>query len=370
VVNGERTELNRPAEGPPPRETRSAARRVTTSEIVQRTAAEVDALVDRMGRTPPVWFGSTPLEFPPTLDLTWPEDPNAVWNYTRNVDHYLWDIIDTNPARYRGGVRLMHHLLMVNQDIKDTRDRVMNELGRMYFEFFKDYARAAFWWRQAGVIESEKFSSGPGPARLAECYWRLGNRPMAITLLDRIPLTYAVIKLWGELKETDHALTLGEAAIERGLEASEVVLLLGDACRVAERYDEAVRYYQKALDVPAEGKNKESIERNQRRARDTLEMIRLFDRLEIARVKPGTYQDQSYGYAGNVRVEAVVKDHRLQSLRVTSLSDKQYYHAVDETIRRIVDRQSVKGVDAISGATITSEAVIRASAKALAQGME
>ena len=90
--------------------------------------------------------------------------------------------------------------------------------------------------------------------------------------------------------------------------------------------------------------------------------------IPFEQLKPGTYEDKSYGYAGNVSVQTVIGDGRIQSLKVTALTDRQYYNAVEETFRRILARQSVKDVDAVSGATITSEAVIRASAKALAQG--
>src|SRR3954454_17698303 len=38
-----------------------------------RPQAEVVALIDRVGRTPPEWFAATPLEYPKTLDLAWPE---------------------------------------------------------------------------------------------------------------------------------------------------------------------------------------------------------------------------------------------------------------------------------------------------------
>jgi uncharacterized protein with FMN-binding domain len=341
----------------------------TTSEIIHRSPAEILELIDRLGRTPPDWFESTELRYPDTLDLTWPELPNPVWNYTRNVDHYLWDIINTNPNRYRSGVRLMHHLLVVNQNDPDTRHRAMNELGRMYFEFFKDYARAAFWWREAGVDHDPKFSKTANAAHLAECYWRLGNREMAVTALEKTPLTYATIKLWSDLKETEKSLHLNREAMAQGLEPTELLILAGDACRTAERYDEAVTYYERVAQIPAEGAEKDTVTRNQDRARATIEMIRLFDRLDIAKLKSGVYEDRSYGYAGNVYVEAGLADHRIQTLTITSLSDKQYFHAVDQTVQRILKQQSVKGIDAVSGATITSEAVIRASARALAQGL-
>ncbi|MDA1277260.1 MAG: FMN-binding protein [Verrucomicrobia bacterium] len=368
-IDGKRIELRPETANSPATVSQSTDTAATTSEMIQRSPSEITALIDQLGRTPPDWFESTLLDYPNTLDLSWPEDPNLVWNYTRNVDHFLWDIINTNPKRYRGGVRLMHHLLIVNQNETGTRERVMNELGRMYFEFFKDYARSAFWWRSAGVERNTKFAQTANAAHLAECYWKLGSREMAIELLDGLPLTYAVIKLWSDLKETEKSIRLGQEGIKEGLEPSEIFVLAGDACRTVEKYAEAQQYYAKAIQVPAEGKNKEQITRNHDRAQATIEMIRLFDRLDIAQIKEGVYEDKSYGYAGNVYVEASVRDKRIQTLAITSLSDKQYYHAVDQTVQRILKQQTVKGIDAVSGATVTSEAVIRASAKALSQGI-
>lgn len=340
-----------------------------SSEMVQRTPEAIDALLEQMGRTPPDWFDATPLEYPETLDLAWPEPTPIVWNYTRNVDHYIWDIINSNPNRYRNGVRFMHHLLVVNQKNEATRARIMNELGRMYFEFFRDYARAGFWWRQAKVDRNPKFSQTPSAARLAECYWRLGNRGLAVALLERLPLTLAVIKAWGELKETDKALHLCEEGLRRGFLPSQTYLLAGDVCRTARDFSKAAEFYGKVLSLPAQGKPQEQIKRDQERARESQEVMRLFDALDVSRIPDGTYPGKSLGYAGSVEVEVAVKAGRIKDIHVTQNPDRQYYRAVEDTIRRILNRQTVNGVDAVSGATFTSEAVIRASAKALAEGM-
>lgn len=191
---------------------------------------------------------------------------------------------------------------------------------------------------------------------------------MAVEALREAPLTYGVIKLWGDLAETDHALELSKQALAKGLEPSEVYVLAGDAVRTARRYDEAVEFYRKALKVDASGPNRAQIDRNHRRAAGTIELIELFDKLDFKNVDDGQYEDKSYGYAGNVYLETEVQNGKLLDIKITSLSDKQYFHAVDATIKKIIKQQSVQGIDAISGATVTSEAVVRASAKAMAQG--
>ncbi len=370
TVDGARRTFESPSsrtdqeESPPPRPTEPPTR----SGMIQRSEAEVTRVINQQGRKPPSWYSKTSLDFPDTLDLSWPNSKPPTWNYTQHVEHYIWDIINSNRSRYGNGVRFMHHLLEVNQDQPDILRKVMNELGRMYFEFFDDYARAAFWWQRANVTTSKALRTTDSPARLAECYWRLGNRRLAETTLEAIPLTFGVIKLWGDLMETDRAVALTQSGLEEGLEASELYVLAGDALRTAERYDQSIVYYRKALELEAAGSHREQIERNQRRAQGTIELIELFDQLKFTDVSDGEYRDQSYGYAGNVSLRTTMAAGQLTAIHITSLSDKQYYHAVDATIHKILKRQTVQGIDAVSGATVTSEAVIRATAKALAQG--
>jgi uncharacterized protein with FMN-binding domain len=69
-----------------------------------------------------------------------------------------------------------------------------------------------------------------------------------------------------------------------------------------------------------------------------------------------------------VQVAVTVKDHRIEAVRITQHKEKQFYAALTDTPAKIIAKQGVKGVDATSNATITSEAIINASAKALASG--
>ncbi|MDA1162559.1 MAG: FMN-binding protein, partial [Planctomycetota bacterium] len=60
----------------------------------------------------------------------------------------------------------------------------------------------------------------------------------------------------------------------------------------------------------------------------------------------------------------------IKSVTVTRHREKQYYSSLTDTPRKILARQGVAGIDATSSATITSEAIINATAKALANGMK
>ena len=61
--------------------------------------AELDVLIDKLGKTPPDWFQATKLNHPFTLDLTFPEKAEGGWNNQKNVGQFLWDIIYPNPGR-------------------------------------------------------------------------------------------------------------------------------------------------------------------------------------------------------------------------------------------------------------------------------
>jgi hypothetical protein len=67
------------------------------TQPVTRTLAQVEALIAEAGRTPPAWWDSVQLNYPPTLDLSWRKTQG--WDNQRNVGQYIWDIVDPNPGR-------------------------------------------------------------------------------------------------------------------------------------------------------------------------------------------------------------------------------------------------------------------------------
>ncbi|MGC3957526.1 MAG: FMN-binding protein [Verrucomicrobiota bacterium] len=98
--------------------------------------------------------------------------------------------------------------------------------------------------------------------------------------------------------------------------------------------------------------------------------MKLFDTLDLAKVPDGTYTAASQGYETLVEVEVKVAGGRIAAVRVIKHHEKQYYSSLTETPAQIVQKQSVKNVDAVSGATITSEAIINATAKAVHGAMK
>lgn len=321
----------------------------------QRTKAEVEDLIKTAGATPPDWWDTAKLNYPSSLDLSWPDKPPGGWDNQKNVGQFLWDIINPNPGRWREGIKLMHHLMTVNAKTPGVVRKAQNTLGMLYGECIEDYARAAFWWRKSG-----------NSVGLANCYFRLGNKDMAIAELGRVNfVTTGVIELWASLGNLPKAMTMVDAMAKAVPDVA--YLVAGNAQRLNGQYSAAVASYEKVL---ALSKGSGHLKRNQERAKASIEAIKLFDGLDLAKIADGTYTADSMGYEAPVKVEVAVKAGKIETIKVVEHHEKQFYSSLSDTPARIIAKQSVKGVDTTSGATITSSAIINASAKALGQGQK
>ncbi len=360
TVSGKREELTPLAGNSVAKPTPSAPVK-SESTLNTRTEQQVLALMTQSGQTPPPWFNDTPLNYPASLDLSYPDRPSGGWNNQTNVGAYLWDIINPNPSRWPSGMKLLTHLLQVNQGKPATVEKIQLQMARMYFSHLQDYARAAFWFRTAGAENTDEF--GESSVLLAECYYHLGNRDMAAALLRRVSDRNSTVKAWGTLGDVDQAIAIAERLLVDDLD-DHTLLYAGDACRIAGRLPEAIAYYERVLKLPQDDKNKRRM-RNRVRAQENIDAIKLFELADINKVPDGTYSAQSLGYEGQVGVEVSVRSHKLIDVRVVKHNEKQFYSSIVDTPRRIIAKQSVKGIDSTSNATITSEAIINATAKAL-----
>jgi uncharacterized protein with FMN-binding domain len=66
-----------------------------------------------------------------------------------------------------------------------------------------------------------------------------------------------------------------------------------------------------------------------------------------------------------MEVAVTIKDGRIQAVRVVRHVEKQPFGALKDIPVRIIQKQSVQGIDATSAATITSDALLNAATKAL-----
>jgi uncharacterized protein with FMN-binding domain len=225
----------------------------------------------------------------------------------------------------------------------------------MYHDLHQDWARAAFWKQMAGETDT---------LELAHCYFKLGSRDMAVEILNRYGSDNTrhanVVRLWAEIGDPAKALKLAEQMANSSPDIGN--LAAGDICKSMGKFPEAVAYYQKVLDAKSGGRD---IDHNKKRAQGSLDAIKVADGLDLKKVPDGKYSANSIGYTGPVDVEVTVAGGKISDVRVTQHHEKQYYSSITETCAAILKKQGVKGVDATSGATITSEAIINATAKAL-----
>ena len=244
------------------------------STAAPRSEAEVVRLIEAAGQTLPDWYKSTPLDYPKTLDLSWPlKPPGKGWRNQVNVGQYMWDIINPNPKRWRSGICLVHHMLELHKNDRVLLQRDMSTLGGMYFRLLQDYPRAAYWLRRARLSDK-----APQRIMLAECYWRLGGTTMANKILSARSLPLSAIKLFGDMGRTERALHWADLYSKKN--PHEAYLLAGDACRQAGQYQKAIQYYQKVLDSQ-QARNEDYAKRHRGRAADSIEAIRLFDQADV-----------------------------------------------------------------------------------------
>ena len=77
----------------------------------------------------------------------------------------------------------------------------------------------------------------------------------------------------------------------------------------------------------------------------------------------GVYRDKAEGYGGDVIVTVIIREGRIQSLTTqnTGGEKSEYYLKAEEALSEaIVAANGLNGVDAVSGATGTSESILSA----------
>ncbi len=359
TVGGERQAITAPAPAPAP-----AAAPVEAGDR-EMTPSEAEALIYEQGRKQPDWWDSVQVTYPDTMDLSWPH-PTKPWDASKNPGQFAWEIISSNPRRWREGVKFMHQILIFNQQRPAAAMRAMDKLAGMYHNLLQDYPRAAFWLQQ---IARRRYLRPGQIVELANCYWCMGCRDMAVRTVSNMRIDNVggrLIQLWADMGDLRTALNLAEATAHTG-GADRAFIAAGNACRQYGFYPEALDYYRRALAIAQRYKDRDL---NVKRARANIEAVVLFETLDVTRVPDGVYEDQSMGFNGPIRVSVTVAAGRIESVEVLQHNEKQFFNAFTETAAQVVANQGVRGIDATTGATITSSAVMNAAAKALSAAMQ
>ena len=339
-----------------------SATRPATQPAKPVTQTDIDAIIEKAGKTPPEWWNSVKLNYPATLDLTWPTPPRGTpWNPNKYINQYYISVINPKPALHQQGCKLMQQILTVNKNNSNTQARAMQMLGRIYGIYLGDYARGAFWYRKAdraGAMNAQDV------ANLGYYYWKLGSKAMALEELTNAPACGQAVRVLGSMGELDAAMTIAAQVIDGYPE--DGYLSAGDAYRINGQYKEAIEWYQKLLAIrPPDPTKPGRLQRYQDRARASVQAIQMFQKIDLARTPDGTYFADSIGYRGPVRVAVVVKSGRIEQVRIVQTKEDWPLNALVVMPAQIIDKQSVKGVDTVSSATFTAEAVLNATVKAL-----
>ena len=368
--------INPQAQADTPREEPGAAQTVQVTEpqsserqtaaiSQQRSREQVLALIEKAGKTKPDWWDSVPLTYPETLDLGYPPPGKRKWDPQKNVGQYMWGVINENANRFHDGTKFMHYVHNLHKDDPDVTRRTVQQLGHCYHDLLQDWARAAYWLQK---------SNGP-PVKLANAYWQLGSKDMATEILERIDSDYsdhgAAIKLWSDMGELDTALRLAEQS-KNPRRHGGAYRAAGDALQRHGRFDEALVFYQKVLDIggrflPSFLNKNETLKLNQNHAKAAIENIQVFKLFDTRKLRDGSYTDYAMGYSGKVHIQTTVKNHRIESLSVTQHKEQQYYSSLTDMPAKIIARQDMRDIDATTGATVTADAIRVATAKALQQ---
>jgi len=91
--------------------------------------------------------------------------------------------------------------------------------------------------------------------------------------------------------------------------------------------------------------------------------------INIELVKNGRYWG-NFTYGNFMyKVEVLVADRRIQDIKIISNRDSEHAKKAEEVLQRVVNEQSLD-VDAVTGATTTSKALLKATENALNKGIQ
>ncbi|NQZ67687.1 MAG: FMN-binding protein [Lentisphaeria bacterium] len=361
MINGRKipfnyTKKNSIKKSPKRAKTRPKKSASNTKAAVSKS--EINRLIQAAGKSKPDWWNSVNLNYPKSLDLSYPAKPvGKGWNSRLNVNQYMWSIINENPGRFKQGTKFMHFLASKFKTDKSTLKRCYVQLAHCYHDLLQDWARAAYFYEKAGK---------DGVA-LSNCYLQLGNKQMAKDILrgkttDRSRYG-ALIKQWSVIGDLKMALKIAEQSSKRNAVAA--YRAAGDACRYHKQYKKAISYYQKCL--KAKSGRDFVIKLNHSQARDSINSISIFETFDLSKIKDGRFTGTAQAYNGNLKVEVTIAQSKISKVKIVQHREKQYYSSLVEMPAKIIKVQSVE-VDATTGATVTAEAIKNATAKAIANG--
>ena len=139
----------------------------------------------------------------------------------------------------------------------------------------------------------------------------------------------------------------------------------GDGKRAEKKWDDAVKAYEKSLEVLARSKSGGVTGDKTTLGMAAMQMIELCKAMpiDLKTLKDGTYEGQAWGYMAQMTIEVTLKGGKMTQFK---LKDQKETHkqALDPVPRMIMARHS-PSVDAVTNATVTSYGLMTATKRAL-----
>ncbi len=85
-------------------------------------------------------------------------------------------------------------------------------------------------------------------------------------------------------------------------------------------------------------------------------------------LQDGTYEGIGQGYGGSLRLKIEVKDNKITNVEVLEHSETDsYFYSTQNMLKQIIEKGSIDEVDTVSGATVSSKAILNAIRDAMSQ---
>lgn len=216
-------------------------------------------------------------------------------------------------------------------------------------------------------------------------YMFLGNEPLWAIIayreqIHRADLDYTPyfgIKALASLYAAYGVFEEGEKQLLRGLKMrppkaewnemreAEMQDALGDLYASWDRIEKAKASYQEAIRLYPLGKPPYGRHLLPRRAKKVQSKLNLLTQtsLKDAALRDGTYRETALGYSGDIKLTVKIEGGKIADIRV------QHQEKIDQNAcklipQHIIEQQSLQ-VDAISGATVTKDAILAGTLRAL-----
>lgn len=304
---------------------------ISPRAIQAATPASATALATALAqvKVPPDWFADTP--------VTW--DTNQPWTDARLEIRRL---LASDEAGVRQGVKLTW-LYSQKGDIGDGHELPM------YLFLSGNYA-----WALQEYHNYLKTAAGKGPTHaylcLASCYAHFGEHEQALAVLQQA-LADLPPKPWRIANTANIHNHLGDIYARKG-----------DPAKASEHYQQAIQIYPTS-DQPY---GRHLLHRHVAKVQTKLDLLAL-ESLQAGQLRDGVYRGRSLGYADqqDVEITLTVRAGRMADLQVKH-AEKIELNATQIVPQRILAQQTLK-VDGVTGATVTSQAIIDGTFQALKQ---